>query len=182
MTRSEHSKTLVLKCGASLIDVYQDLCDRAYGDNPATRSLEDLRKAIASIPNVYDSSVQETSEWQERALRHDAHVHLSMDWVYGCAWSPNAFLGESVVQPLAFIDELTFTFGAHIDAYEWLLQGLARAECCMCVNKTKEIAFMGVRQVNGEPWIMGFDLDEMGDRVGELYAVAPLQKATLHLY
>lgn len=89
---------------------------------------------------------------------------------------------EKVEPSFAFIDKLTFTFGDNIDAYEWLLQGLARAECCMRVNGGEAIAFMGVRRVDGEPWIVGFKLDEMGDRIGDLRAVAPLQDATLHIY
>lgn len=171
-------KTMTLKRNASLLDVYEDFRDRAYGDKPAVRSLEDLRAIVASVPNAYIDDM----------LRHDASIKVSMDWVHGRSWSPNAFLGEEVEKSFAFIDKLTFTFGDNIDAYEWLLQGLARAECCMCVNRgvhgkvSKEIAFMGVRKINGEPWIVGFNLDEMGDRIGDLYAVAPLQDASLHIY
>jgi hypothetical protein len=169
-------KTMRLKSNASLIDVYQDFRERAYGSEPAIRSLEDLRAAIAIVPNAY------IGDLGDGLLRYDANVLVSMDWVRGLASSPNAFLEDKVQKTFAFVDKLAFTFGDNIDAYEWLLQGLARAECCMCVNREKEIAFIGVREVNGEPWIIGYDLDEMGDRIGDLYAVAPLQDASLHIY
>ena len=107
---------------------------------------------------------------------------VSRDWADGKSWQHCAFIPDTPFAPLAFIDKLTFTFGANIDAYEWLLQRLATAECCVCVNKEKEIAFIGVRRVHGEPWIVGFDLDETGDRVGDPYPVAPLQNATIHIY